>query len=84
MRKMPSARRSALAFLCCFMGGAPCCSLGPEPNATHSLHCFTQLLSPCFPLRQAEKQEQGFANDDEFGAWFSNPAGEPACTSLFA
>ncbi|PRW20338.1 peptidyl-prolyl cis-trans isomerase CYP65 [Chlorella sorokiniana] len=25
--------------------------------------------------KAAEKQEQGFTNDDEFGAWFSNPAG---------
>lgn len=31
---------------------------------------------------QAEKKEQGFAQDDEFGAWFSNPAGELACPSL--
>ncbi len=32
----------------------------------------------CLPFlsQQTEKQEQGFANDDEFGAWFSNPAGE--------
>jgi hypothetical protein len=40
-------------------------------------HCQDSHLVPPklhFPPPQAEKEEQGYANDDVFGSWWSNPA----------